>query len=303
MNTQGALNLLFRPGLRADFRDEWNRYDPEHPFFLKQGSMDMPEISATILTGPSRMYELGDGEPITYEDLIQGPKVMGVDKEFGLGFMVTRKTVQDDQYGKASQAAKWLANAARMTEEYRAASLLDDAFTGSTFKGIDSLALCHTAHTLIGSSSTVANRPASDVAFGMTGVNACMDLYQLMKDWNGDPTKLWPTKLIIGNNSGDVNKATQILNSTLEPFTANNQENAMKSRLKGLNFEVSHYKISTKSYFFIDERYNDCWFLRRSALSFEDTEDFDTKAAKFTATERFLIWFVDWHAWVGVNPT
>src|SRR5688572_32725441 len=123
MNTQGALNLLFRPGLRADFRDEWQRHEPEQPFFLKQGSMDKPEISATILTGPSRMYELGDGEAITYEDLIQGPKVMGVDKEFGLGFAVTRKTVQDDQYNKASQAAKWLANAARLTEEYRGASL------------------------------------------------------------------------------------------------------------------------------------------------------------------------------------
>ncbi len=304
MIVQGDFNLLFRPGLRKDFRDNFEQYEAEHPFYLNMGTTDVPEQSATIMTGPSRLIELGDGEPITYEDAILGPKVSGIDKEFALGFILTRKTVEDDQYGKANQAAKWLAHAARMSYEYRSAALLDDAFAGSTFKGIDNLALCHTAHTLIGlTSSTVANRPTVEVGLSVTGVTAAQDLFGLMKDENGDPIKMWPNKLVIGNNAGDINRAHQIFNSEKEPFTAGNQDNAIKARMPSMQIEVSHFKSSTKSYFFIDQKYNDAWFLVRRAVDFADTFDFDTKAAKYSTTTRFLIWFVDWRGWVGVNPT
>lgn len=306
MLTQGAFNLLFRAGLRPDFLDEWDRYEPEYPIYLKQGTIDSPEISATIMTGPSRLLERGDGEGITYEDAVMGPKVMGVDKEFALGFLLTRRTVEDDKYGKANQGAKWLAHSARMTNEYRSAALLDDAFNGTTFKGIDGKALCHTAHTLIGMNTagvTVANKPTTQVPLSVTGVTACMDLYQNMKDENGDPMKIWPNKLLIGNDAGTVNRAWQIFNSQNEPFTANRQDNPIKNRMGGIKPEVSHFKSSKKSYFFIDDRYNDAWMLVRRPVEFDDDFDFNTDAALFKVTTRFLIWFVNWRAWVGVDPT
>jgi hypothetical protein len=77
MITQGAFNLLFRPGLRKDFRDTYQRFLPEYGKFLKTGKMDQPELSASIITGMSRMVERGDGEAITYEDPKMGPKVSG----------------------------------------------------------------------------------------------------------------------------------------------------------------------------------------------------------------------------------
>lgn len=304
MVTQGAFNLLFRPGLRPDFRDSYDEYTPEYTAYLKSETSTLPEQAATIMTGPSRLLERGDGEAVTYEDAIIGPKVMGVDKEFALGFMITRRTVEDDQYGKANQAAKWLAHAARMTYEYRAAALLDDAFTGTTFKGIDSLALLSTAHTLIGNSGvTVANRPAVDVGMSVTGVTAVQDLFGLMKDENGDPVKMWPNRLILGNNAGDINRAWQIFNSANEPFTANRQDNAIKNRMPNMQIEVSHFKQSTKSYFFVDDRYNDAHLVIRRPVEFDDDFDFNTDAALYKTTTRFLIWFVDWKGWVGVNPT
>lgn len=302
MVTQGAFNLLFRPGLRSDFRDEYDRYEPEFPVYLKVETTTMPEQAATIMTGPSRLLERGDGEPVTYEDAVIGPKVMGVDKEFALGFMITRRTVEDDQYGKANQASKWLAHAGRMTSEYRSAALLDDAFTGSVFKGIDGLALCHTSHTLINSGTLVANTPATPVGMSVTGVTAVQDLFRLLKDENGDPVKMWPDKLVLGNSSSDINKAWQIFNSQREPFTADNQDNAIRANMK-VTTEVSHFKTSLKSYFFIDSRYNDAHYVTRRAIEFDDDFDFNTDAALYKATTRFLIWFVDWKGWVGVNPS
>ena len=303
MIVQGAFNLLFRPGLRKDFRDSYEQYEPEYPMFLKTGTTSVPEQAATIMAGLSRLYERGDGEAVTYDQPKMGPKVMGVDKEFASGYIVSRKTVEDDQYGKANQASKWLANAARMTMEYRSAALLDDAFTGTDFKGIDSLSLINTAHTLINSASTVANRPTTEVGLSVTGITALLDLFQVSKDENGDPIRMFPDTLILGNNAGDYHRALQIFNSQLEPFTAENQENAIRMRLPKPKIIVSHFKSSTRSYFMVDSKWNDAQFLTRRPVTFEDTFDFDTDAMKAKASTRFMIWFVDWRGWAGANPS
>ena len=303
MLTQGATNLLFRSGLRRDFRDQWDQWDPEYPDFLNQGTMDEPEVRATIMTGLNRLYERGDGEPIIYEDPTFGPQVVGVDKEFGGGFQITRRTIEDDKYNKANQGAKWLAEAGRLTLEYRAAALLDDAFTGNFFRTIDNLPLIHTAHTLLNSPLTVANRPAADVALSVTGINAIFDLFQIMKNENGDPIRAFPDTLIVGNSPGDYNTALAIWNSSLEPFTNDNTDNVIRRRMPKPKMVVSHYKQAPKSYFLVSSKLNDAWLLIKRAIEFDDTFDFHTDVASFKATMRFLIWVVDWRGWAGANPT
>lgn len=303
MIVQGAFNLLFRPGLRKDFRDSFMQYPPEYGNYLKSETTSLPEQSATIITGPNRLFERGDGERITYMDPKIGPKVMGIDKEYAGGFMISRRTVEDDQYGKANQGAKWLANAARLTYEYRSAALLDDAFTGTTFKGIDNKSLCNTAHTLINSSTTVANALTTPVAMSVSGITALLDLAMLSKDENGDPIQIIPDTLMIGNNSGDLHKAWQIFNSAKEPFTADNQDNAIKHRFANMKIVVSHFKTSSKSFFMIDSKLNDAHMVVRRPIEFDDEFDFDTDAAKYKCSTRFLIWFVDWRGWFGSNAT
>jgi hypothetical protein len=303
MQVQGAFNLLFRPGLRKDFLDEWQRYEPEYTEFLKTSSTDMPEQSATIITGFSRFVERFDGEPVTYDDPKIGPKVMGVDKEFALGYILSRKTVEDDLYGKANSASKWLADAAAMTQEYRSAALLDDAFTGATFKGIDQLSLCNTAHILLNSNLTVSNSLATPVSLSVTGITAMLDLVQQMRNENGDPIRMMPNKLVISNNAGDYHRAMQIFGTDKEPFTAENQDNAIKKRMPNMKIVTSHFKAAGKQYFMLDDKYNDAQFVTRRKLEFDDTFDFDTSAAKYMASMRFLIWFVGWRGWFGANPT
>lgn len=303
MITQGAFNLLFRPGLRRDFRDEWNEYAPEYPEYLRVSTIDRADIEATVITGMRLLLERGDAEPVTFEDPKLGPKVVATDKEFALGFMITRRTVEDDLYKKANQAAKWLAHAARMTSEYRAAALLDDAAAGATFKGIDGLSLINTAHTLFGSTAgvTMATRPSADIGFSVTGITALLDLHQLHKDWNGDPIKTMPDTIVYSPQK--INKAIQIFESNLEPFTAENQENAVKRRLRTIKHVVSHFKALTESYFLLDSKLNDAHYVVRRPVEFDDTFDFVTQAALYAATTRFIVWFADFHGWTGAFPT
>lgn len=303
MLVQGAFNALFRPGLRDDFRDSYLEYDPEYNQYLRESTTDLPEVKASIIAGLSRFYLRQDGEPITYDTPKLGPVVAAVDREFGLGFMVTRRTVEDDQYSKANQSAKWLGHAANMTKEYQSAALLDDAFAGTTFKGIDNLSLINTAHTLINSAVTVPNQPATDIGFSMTGVTTLFDLAQGMKDENGDPMKMFPDTIVLSNAASDWHRAIQIFGSEKEPFTAENQDNAVRRRLPNPKLVVSRYKASSRSWFMIDSKLNDAHFVVRRALTFDDDFDFNTDAALYKATMRFLIWFVDWRGWLGTNPS
>lgn len=302
--TQNHFAPLFRLGLRDQFWDSFENWEEEYSKFLKVGTMDRPEIQAAMITGLSRLVEIGDGEPVTFDTPRMSDVVQGVDREYGIGFGLTRRTVEDDQYGKANQAAKWLGNAVRQTYEYRAAALLDDAFAGSTFKGIDNKSLLNTAHTLFGNSLvTVANTTASPVGLSVAGITSLMDLAGLMKDQNGDPIKMWPDTIIIGNNATNINKALQIFGSEKEPFTAENQDNAIKKRIPSPKVVIAHYMTNVKWYFGVDSRYNDAWFLVRRKPTYEDSTDFSTGAMLNKVTCRFLIWFVAWHGWVGANPT
>lgn len=301
MQVQGAFNLLFRPGLRADFLDEILDYEDEFSQFLKQSTMDGPEIAATIMVGMSRLFEIGDGEPIPYDVPKMGPKVAGVDKEFALGYALSRKTIEDDLYGKANQSAKWLGHAVNMTKEFRSAQFLDDAFAGNTFKGIDNLSLCNSTHTLINSSSTVSNAPSSVVGMSVAGITSLTNLFQLMKDENGDPHKAFPDTIVYGNDAATHQKVMQIFGSELEPYTSDNQDNAIKKRFPSIKKVMSHYMASSTNYFLMDSRQNDAHFVTRRAPLFEDDWDFNTKAALYSVSMRFLIWFVSWRGWVGMN--
>jgi hypothetical protein len=306
METQGAYNLLFRPGLRKTFRDNWDNFEVTWKDFLNSDSMSTPELSATIFTYPAREYEFGDGESPVFASPNIGPKVMGVDKEFGVGVEISRKTIEDDQYGLMKQSSKWLAHASRMTHEYRAAELLDDAFTGTTFKGIDGLSLITASHTFLNDIRTLgtwSNLATGNPELSLTGIMALQEIFMQMKDHNGDPVKMMMDKLVIGNNVTDYHRALQILNSALEPFTADNQDNAVKRTLGNIKLCINPYKSSSRSYFGISSRYNDAHFVVRRAPLFEDWIDKNTGAMRTKVSERFLIWFVDPRGWAGSNPS
>lgn len=304
MLVRGAFNLLFRPGLRKDFRDNYQAFETQWTDIVKAGTTNQVEISATIMAGLNRLSERGDGDPFIFSTPKIGPKVMAVDKEFAGGYMITKKAVEDDQYSKLKTGAKQLAYASQMTKEFRVGGFLDDAFTGTYYKGIDSLSLMHATHTLIGNtSSTVANKLSTAVGLSVTSVTSFMDLAGNLKDENGDPMRCWPTKLIIGNDAGNMNKALQIFGSDREPFTANNQDNAIKKRMGGIKIVQNVFMTNPRWYFFVDEKYNDAHLDVRRSLEVRDWYDEDISAMKVSASERYMLYFVDWRGWFGINPT
>ena len=299
--TREAFNAHIRPGLRKDFRMYYDALGEEElGGFLKVGTMDKPEIQATIMTGVSRMFEKDELESVTFSTPIAGPVIGGIDKEFGVGVAIGRKIWEDEQYGKLKEAGKWLANAHRQTREYRAAGFLDDAFTGATYTGIDGLPLISASHTFLNAAGTWSNL-APAVSLSIAAMTSLIDIFGLMKNHDGDPIRMMLDKLVVGNDANTIHTAMQILNTQKEPFTADNNDNMIKKRLGSVDLVISRYKTSRVNYFGIDNKWNDAHFLVRRAARMDDEMDFKTDAALFKLTTRFLIWHVEARGWAGAN--
>ena len=301
MLVRGAFNHALRPGLRKDFRDAYQGHTEEFSRFLRVGTQDRAEVEAVAVSGLPRMVTRGEVEPITFLDPTMSAKVTYIDDEYALGFAISKQLMEDDLYAKANQNAKWLARSARLTQEYRAAALLDDAFAGTTFTGLLAEVLCSTSHTLVADSATWSNRIANDVQFGVTGLQAAFDLAEQMVDHNNDPITAMFTRLII--NIADEDIAIKITAGEKEPFTADNDVNAIMKKRPGLTYVVSHYKVQGTEWFLQDPALMDAWLLFRVKPEFEDDFDFKTKAALFTARQRLNVYFFDQRGIIGSNPS
>lgn len=301
MIVRGAFNHLLRPGLRRDFRDSYDSFEEEYSRFLRTGSQDRAEVEATAIAGLPRMTRRGEGEPVTFMDPAQSDKFVFIDDEYSLGFAITQRMMEDDQYDKANQNSKWLGRSARLTQEYRAAALLDDAFAGNSFTGLEGEALCSTSHNLLNAPGTWSNRLANDTQLSVTGVEAMLNLAENTVDHNGDPIQVNPTRMVI--NIADRWKAIQITQSEFEPFTADNQVNAIRRGAGELDFVVSHYKVQGKDWFMQDPDLQDAHFLFRVRPQFDDEMDFRTRAAMFIARQRINVYFFDQRGWLGSNAT
>lgn len=300
MIVRGAFNHLLRPGLRKDFRDSYKSYPEEYSQILKIGTQDRAEVEAVNMAGLPRMPTRGEAEAVTFMDPVMGDKVIYVDTEYALGFQISRRMVEDDLYNKARQNAKWLGRSARLTQEYAAAALLDDAFTGATFTGVNGEALISTTHTLLNSAAVASNRLNPDVQLGVTGLQAAYDLAELTIDETGDPIPIMPDTLII--NVADAWVATQLNEAKLEPYTTDNNVNALTSRKGRLKTVVSHYKLQGSDWFIRDSQLADSHFLWRVRVQNHDGMDDQTLVAFYWARQRFLTYFFDWRGWIGSSP-
>ncbi len=301
--TRNQNPLLYREGLLENFWEDFNYYPDEYTRFLKTSSVDTPEVAMSRIAGPARLYRSDDGQAPVFETIDMGDKVLATDREYQGGYGVTRKALEDDKYGKLNQGAKHLGHASKMTLEYRGADFLNDAFTGTTFKGCDGLALLSTAHTLLRSSSTVSNKAATPVGFSFAGVTALLDLAGKMKDENGDPVIVKLTDCIIPNEQGLIQDAMKIFGQAAEPGTATNDENMVKQQLGTITPMVSHYMSSASNYFMYDSRLNDAHFRTRVALNIWDWDEKSTGTKFVAARIRFMQYFFQYRGWYGANPS
>lgn len=302
MIVRGAFNHLLRPGLRKDFRDSYESFPEEFGMYLTVENLDRAEEERVAISGIGRMVRRGEIEPVSYVDPVMSDRYVYVDDEWAIGFQISVRMMEDDQYGRANQNAKWLGRSARLSQEYLAASLLDDAFTGTTFTGLANEALISTSHSLLNGSGTWSNRVSGNPSLSVTGYQAAMELMESQVDHQGDPMPMMGSRLLVDRTNEFV--AIQLTKNQNEPYTTDRNVNAALMKKNIRDYKLLHYKDADGSWFIQDPSLIDMKFKFRVRPQFGDSQDEGgTLAAKFWARQRIMAYFFDQRGIVGSDGT
>jgi hypothetical protein len=235
-----------------------------------------------------------------------------VHRRFAMGMMVERELVDDLLYPEApiprdiTSRAEALGRSAALHRERSAAALFNNAFTdtgndaeGFSVTGPDGVGLISTAHKRSPSDSTTQS---NEFTLSLTGDN--LDTVRLaMNAWTDDRGHLAPSEpdtLLIP--PALENTARIIMNSDLDPTSANNAVNPNKGRY---NIVVWPWLTDTNRWFLIDsakKRQHLVW-LNRIAPEFAQERDFDTMFAKYRGYYRFSRGWAHWNWIAGSEPS
>ena len=191
-----------------------------------------------------------------------------------------------------------LARSVRFEQEVQAWALFNDADAGSDFTGFDALPLIDDSHTLLKSTSTFDNRLTADLA--VSSLQAAVDLFATSVDDSNMNIALEPSLLVIPSQNRWI--AAELTESKFDPESAENSVNSLSDI--GISWFATPFITDTDSWFLLSDKSNhDLMFIWRLRPETDDTVDFDTKALKFSAIQRFSVHFNDPRGVVGSMGT
>jgi hypothetical protein len=289
INTGSFAKALW-PGVNSWYGQAYDEHGVEYTdlFDTESSRKAFEEDMGTSMFGLAAVKP--EGGSVTYDTAQQGFLTRYSHVTYGLGFIITREMVDDDQYdiiGK--KRAQGLAFSMRQTKEIVAANIYNNAFD-SNYTGGDGKELLATDHpTIMG--ADYANETTAATLSEASLEDLCIDIMQAVND-RGLNISLIPQSLII--NPELVFEADRILNSPLRVGTADNDLNALKNMGKFPGgVKVNHYLTDTNAYFIRTNCPDGMKHFERRADDFTMDNDFDTDNAKYKATGRYSFGWTD----------
>lgn len=297
--TTGNWGKALWPGINAWYGQEYNEYKTEYTdiFTTQKSSRNTEEDVGT--SGLGLAVVKTEGDSVTYDSTSQGFVTRYQNVVRALGFVVTRETVEDDQYGVIAKAkAQSCAFSMRQTKEIVGANILNNAWsTAAADLGGDGSSLIASAAG--GSAShpnfaggTWTNGPTADVDLSEAALEqAVIDISKWTND-RGLTIAVKPDSLII---PVDLQfEAERILKSALRVGTADNDINALgRMGLFPGGVKVNHYLTDTDAWFIKTDVKNGFKLFQRRPMEFTMDNDFDSENAKYKATERYVFGWTD----------
>lgn len=283
------------PGVKAWYGKRYKAYPTQWTQLFDKQTSDKAYEKVIETTGFGLASKKSEGQSISYDSDAEGTVNTLTHVVYGLGYIVTREELEDDQYADVSKSrSKALAFSISRTVEVIHANVLNRAFNAS-YTGGDAVALCSNAHpTASGNQSNLLT--AADLS------EASLEdgLKTIAQGLNARGLNIAMTARKLAVSYGDMFNAPRILKSTLRSGTANNDINAVKEM--GMLPEG----IAVNNYF----TDNDAWFLQtdveegllsfwRREAALEQDSDFDTENAKAKSTVRFATGWGDFRGIYG----
>jgi hypothetical protein len=272
------------PGLNALFGMEYARYPEEHKEIFDTETSERSFEEETKLSGFSAAPVKNEGSAISYDNAQEAWTARYTHETIAMGFSITEEAVEDNLYDSLSaRYTKALARAMAYTKQVKAAAVLNNAFSGTTYG--DGKTLCATDHPLI-SGGVNSNRPAVAADLNETSLEAAVIQIAAWTDERGLLIAAKPKKLVIPPALQFV--ATRLLETDGRVATADNDINALRNNnsIPG-GYSVNHYLTDSNGWFLMTDVPNGLKHFVRTKMSTSMDADFDTGNSRYKARERY----------------
>jgi phage major head subunit gpT-like protein len=272
------------PGLNALFGLEYKQYAEEHTYVYTTESSDRSFEEETKLSGFGMASTKAEGDGIRYDTAQEAWTARWVHETVALGFSITEEAMEDNLYAKlSSRYTKALARAMAYTKQVKAASLLNQGFSGPTYG--DGQTLFSTAHPLV-SGGVNANRPAVGVDLNETSLEAAIIQISRWTDERGLLVAAKPKTMIVPPQLQF--DAQRLLKTSLRVGTADNDVSAIytMSSIPG-GFKVMNHLTDPNAWFLTTDVPNGLKHFTRVAMKTGADGDFDTGNMRYKARERY----------------
>ena len=275
------------PGLNALFGMEYARYGEEHKEIYETESSERSFEEETKLSGFAAAPVKNEGQAIQYDNAQEAWTARYVHETIAMGFSITEEAMEDNLYDSLSaRYTKSLARAMAYTKQIKAASLLNNGFTGAgnpTYG--DGKVLFATDHPLVGG-GTNSNRPATGADLNETSLEAAVIQIAAWTDERGLLIAAKPKKLIVPPALQFV--ATRLLETQQRVGTADNDINALKNNGSIPDgYTINHFLTDTNAWFLTTDVPNGLKHFVRMPLATSMDGDFDTGNQRYKARERY----------------
>jgi len=292
--TENFANLV-APGLRKVWFDVFKKAQNERDVLFNVINSDRQyEETAKVGELPSAV-EKPEGTAISYVHASISALKRITQVPYGLGFRITREMYDFDLYGPMKKMSKQLAESARDRMEIVSMSILNNAFSTSYGGFVSTESLCSTTHALL-AGGTASNRPATDVDFSLSALQAACDAMSGNLNEVSMPRPINP-RLLVGDYRYRWAFVEQ-LESEYKPYTANNEINSIRDQ--DLKYFLSHRFTDTDQWFLMGPKEDlGLWVIISKAPTFESGDDFDTGDAKFKTYFRIAAGYDEWRGVYG----
>jgi len=278
------------PGVRAWYGETYNEFKPEYPALFVRVPSTRAYEEEVGSTGFGLANIIAEGSGVSYDTAEQGYMKRYTNVEYGLGFILTKNMVDDDQYQTPMrQRSQGLAFSMRQTKEINAANIFNRAFN-SSYTGADGKEMCATDHPNK-SGGTWSNELATSADLSEASLEqAVLNLFDITTD-RGLTMSVKPKKLAIPGEL--IFEATRILESQLQSDSAENNINALKTMGIIPEVVVNHYFTDADAWFILTDVKDGLKYQERQADVFTVDNDFDTDNAKYKAKSRYVFGHTD----------
>ena len=272
------------PGLNALFGDSYKSYGQQHSMIFAKDRSDRSFEEEQKISGFGAAPIKLEGAAVTYDTAQEVWTARYTHETVSMGFSITEEAMEDNLYVSVSKRyTSALARSMAYTKEVKGAAVLNNGFTSYTSG--DGVALLATNHPLV-TGATIANEPTTATDLNEASLEAAFISISKWTDERGLLIAAKPRKLIIPPDLTFV--ATRILRSELQPDTAENNINAL--RTNGTipeGWVVNNFLTDTDAWYLKTDVPNGFKYFQRVPLKTSMDGDFDTGNVRYKARERY----------------